>query len=65
MARDPRRLRSLVFILAGLLALLAAVLPLAKGERINVAFLAVGAVFIILSAIRLRKTPEDREPPVP
>ena len=44
------------FILAGLLMISAAILPLLKGGELNAAFLAIGALWLILgAAIRKKK----------
>lgn len=39
-----------LFGVATLLAFVAAIVPLLKGERLNVTFLSVGAVFLVLTA---------------
>ena len=45
------------FILAGLLMVFAAILPMLKGGEVNAAYLAIGALWLILgAAIRKKKS---------
>lgn len=47
------------FIAAGVLFVIAAVVPLAKGRPLNVVFIPVGVVFFILGAVLWRKARSD------
>jgi hypothetical protein len=62
MARNNSRLAPLLFILAGALFAIAAIIPMFRGERTNAAFIALGVVFLILGIAKLRRgrASEDR-----
>lgn len=51
------------FIAAGVLFVIAAFIPLAKGRAPNTVFIPVGVVFFILGAALLRKVKSDPGPP--
>ena len=50
------------FIAAGVLFVIAALVPLAKGGALNTVFIPVGVVFFILGAALLRKVKSDSAP---
>ncbi|MEX2110597.1 MAG: hypothetical protein WD802_08340 [Gemmatimonadaceae bacterium] len=52
-----------VFAAATLLAFVAGLLPLLKDEGLNVTFLAVGAVFLVLTAAAAKKDRTSGNPP--
>ena len=54
MAKDPKRFVGLMFVMAAVLAGLAAFLPMMRGRPINVAFLGVGVVFLVLGLARIK-----------
>ena len=60
MPGNPKRFVGLMFVMAGVLAGLAAFLPMMRGRPINVAFLGVGVVFLGLGLARIKST---QEPP--
>lgn len=50
------------FIAAGVLFVIAALVPLAKGGAPNTVFIPVGVVFFILGAALMRKVKSDSRP---
>jgi succinate-acetate transporter protein len=52
-----------LFGVATLLAFVAALLPLLKGERLNVTFMSVGVVFLVLTAAAAKKDRSSGNPP--
>ena len=50
------RLAPFLFILAGLLFEIVAIIPTFRGERMNATFLALGVVFLILGIAKLRRS---------
>jgi hypothetical protein len=50
------RLAPFLFILAGALFEIVAIMPRFRGERMNATFLALGVVFLILGIAKLRRS---------
>lgn len=63
MTPRERLIAPLGFIAAGVLFLVAAVVPLAKGRPVNAAFIPVGVIFFVLGAALLKKVKSDSAPP--
>jgi len=59
MTRRERLIAPAGFIAAGVLFVIAAVVPLAKGRPLNAVFIPVGVVFFILGAALWRKVRSD------
>ena len=53
------------FVAAGVLSLIAAVIPMLGGGRLNVTFLALAVVWFVLSGVVARKSRTDATPPAP
>mgnify|MGYP001150822776 CR=1 FL=1 len=51
-----RKIAPLGFLFAGVLFVIAAVVPALKGRSFNATFLGVGAVFFVLGVVTLRKS---------
>lgn len=51
-----RKIAPVGFLLAGVLFVIAAVIPLLKGKSLNAAFIGVGAMFVVLGAVALNKS---------
>jgi hypothetical protein len=53
------------FVLAGVLFVVAAVIPLLRGGELNATFLALSVVWFILGAAAAKKNRTDSAPPAP
>ena len=51
------------FGVAAVLAIVAALLPVLKGERLNVSFLGVGVVFLVLAVAAAKRAHASDTPP--
>lgn len=54
MAKNPRRLVAVTFIVAATLCAVAAVLPLVRGRPLNAAFFAAALLFLVVGIVKLR-----------
>jgi hypothetical protein len=64
MKKWERNIAPLGFFLAGVLFVVAAVIPTFRGQQLNAAFLPLGIVFAILGFVAWRKAQRAGLPPV-